>query len=177
MTNLNHTRNFEGIIQVFMRRGTYYKPLLAFLEEVMIAESKLSKVEREVIAAHVSYLNGCSFCVEAHRETIRALGGPDDLTNSIGQAADKLMAISSELKSLLAFAEKITLNPHGIDEAVDIEPLRKAGLNDETIEDAANVASLFNLVNRLVDTFGVKGSDSHFKMVGKALAQNGYLRE
>jgi hypothetical protein len=58
----------------------------------------------------------------------------------------------------------------------DIDRLKKLGLAEQTIEDAMNVVSLFSLVNRLVDGIGVKGGEQYFKMVGQALASNGYAK-
>ena len=56
----------------------------------------------------------------------------------------------------------------------DIKPLLDAGWGEQAIEDAINVISLFNYVNRLVDALGIENGDDYFRMVGKTLANNGY---
>ncbi len=61
MSNFSYSKSFDGIMEVFMRRGNYYQPLLEFLQNTMIENSELTKIERELIAAHVSKLNHCTF--------------------------------------------------------------------------------------------------------------------
>ncbi len=172
MTNFNYSRNFKGVADVFLRAPKVYKPLLDFLENVMIGESELSKAEREIIAAHVSRINGCQFCVEAHRATLIALG-VHEVTVATLEMGPNIEGVSEQLKDLLVFSEKLTRTPAEITIA-DIDALKKAGISEQTIEDTVNVVSLFNYVNRLVDAFGVQGSPEYFKIVGSSLAKNGY---
>lgn len=172
MANFSYSRNFNGVADVFLRSPKVYKPLLEFIEKVMVGESELSKEEREIIAAHVSSINGCHFCVAAHRATLDAMGVSQAITSSLEQGAD-IDGISEQLRQLLVFAEKLTRTPADISIG-DIDALKENGLSEQTIEDAVNVISLFNYVNRLVDAFGVTGSPDYFKMVGASLAKNGY---
>jgi AhpD family alkylhydroperoxidase len=79
MTHFEFSQNFNGIAEVFIRRPNYYKPLLEFLEQVMVAESNLSKIDREVLATYVSQLNGCHFCVAAHIATLQGLNAEKQL--------------------------------------------------------------------------------------------------
>lgn len=175
MSNFSYSKNFEGIMEVFMRRGNYYQPVLEFLQNTMIENSELTKIERELIAAHVSKLNHCTFCVQAHKAIIKDLGGDQALLTSLENSVEGIQGISENLRLLLVFVEKITLNSHEISEELDISPLRNAGIKEETIEDAANVACLFNMINRLVDVFGVKGSEEHYAIVGKVVSEKGYF--
>lgn len=172
MTNLSYSRNFNGVADVFLRSPKRYKPLLQFFENVMIDESELSKAEREIIATHVSRINGCHFCVEAHRATLAAMG-VDEATLATLEMAPNIDGVSSQLKALLVFSEKLTRTPADITIA-DIDALKDTGISEQTIEDTINVVSLLNYLNRLVDAFGVEGSPHYFKMVGVSLANNGY---
>ncbi len=172
MANFSYSRNFKGVADVFLRSPKLYKPLLAFIENVMVGESELSKAEREIIAAHVSRINGCRFCVEAHRATLTAMG-VDEATVSTLEMGPNIDGVSDQVKDLLVFSEKLTRTPAEITIA-DIEALKDKGVSEQTIEDTINVVSLINYVNRLVDAFGVEGSPDYFKMVGASLAKNGY---
>ena len=172
MTNLSYSRNFKGIADVFLRSPKYYKPLLEFFENVMVGESELSKEEREIIATHVSYINGCHFCVEAHSATLIDMG-VDDATVSSLLVGSNIDGISAEVKELLVFSEKLTLTPAEIT-IVDIDALIDKGISEQTIEDTINVVSLLGYINRIVDAFGVEGSPDYFKIVGNSLAKNGY---
>lgn len=174
MANLSYSRNYKGVAEVFLRSPTLYQPLLEFFENVMVGDSMLSKEEREIIATHVSYINGCHFCVEAHRATLTAMG-VDEATLSTLDMGANISGVSDQVKDLLVFSEKLTLTPAEITIA-DIDVLKNNGISEQTIEDTINVVSLLNYLNRLVDAFGVEGSPDYFKMVGASLARNGYAQ-
>lgn len=172
MPHLSYTKDFQGVADVFMRDPDLYAPLLQFIDKVMTRDSALSKSDRELIAAHVSELNGCDFCLGAHKATLLAMGVDRATVNAI-ESGPEAMAISDPLRALLRFAGKLTLTPHKITD-VDIEKLSAEGWTDQAIEDAINVVSLFAYVNRLVDAIGIEGNDIYFHHVGQALAAQGY---
>ena len=80
-----------------------------------------------------------------------------------------------ELQHLLKYAEKLTRAPATVSQA-DIDTLRGQGIPEQMIEDTVNVVALFGYMNRLVDAFGVEGAPDYFRMVGAALAKNGYAK-
>jgi len=172
MSNLSYSQDFKGVAEVFLRVPKYYKPLLGFFENVMVGESGLSKEEREIIATHVSYINGCHFCVKAHRATLAAMGIGEATLSTLDRGPN-IDGVSDQLKDLLVFSEKLTRSPAEI-KITDINVLKDKGVSDQTIEDTINVVSLLNYLNRLVDAFGVEGNPDYFKMVGTSLARNGY---
>ncbi len=104
MTNFSYSRNFKGVADVFLRSPKFYKPLLEFFENVMVGESDLSKEEREIIATHVSRINGCHFCVEAHRATLIAMG-VDEATVSTLDRGPNIDGVSDQVNELLVFSE------------------------------------------------------------------------
>jgi len=172
MSHFSYSKPFQGVADVFLRSPEFYRPLLGFIENVMVGPSALSKVEREIIAAHVSRLNGCDFCVSAHRATLVAMQVSEHTLDTLDQGAN-IDGVSDNLRHLLVFAEKLTRTPHDMTQA-DIDALTRLGIAEQTIEDAINVISLFNYVNRLVDAFGVEGSPDYFRLVGRSLARSGY---
>ncbi|MDT8341351.1 MAG: hypothetical protein RQ751_07540 [Longimicrobiales bacterium] len=58
------------------------------------------------------------------------------------------------LGPLLAFAGKLTRDPHGMTRA-DVQALREHGFTDRGVLEAVEVTAYFNFVNRLVDGLGV----------------------
>ncbi len=172
MPHLTYAKDFQGVADVFLRSPAIYKPLLEFIENVMVGPSDLSKPEREILAAHVSSLNGCDFCLGAHRATLAAMDTGAEVIDSL-EHGSKMEGVSDQLRAILDFATKLTRDPGGIGKA-DIDALITEGIAEQTIEDAINVISLFNYVNRLVDSFGVEGGPSYFEYVGTALANHGY---
>ncbi|MEM7024338.1 MAG: peroxidase-related enzyme [Pseudomonadota bacterium] len=172
MPYLEQAKNFKGLAEVFLRDPDRYAPLLQFIEAVMVGPSSFSNADREMIATHVSKLNGCDFCLGAHRWTLAALDIDLHKIDAI-EAGPDAEAIDERLRPILRFATKLTKSPEWVGQR-DIDTLRAAGWSDQTIEDAINVISLFNYVNRLVDAFGIKGDEATFKRVGAAIAEGGY---
>ncbi len=62
--------------------------------------------------------------------------------------------LGDRLYAILAFAEKLTLQPRVI-ERRDIEHLEAAGLDDRGILEVVEITAYFNFVNRLADGLGV----------------------
>ena len=89
------------------------KKLRAFTEmynELMLGDSGLSKLEREMIAVVVSSLNKCYYCLVAHGAAVRQLSGDPALGEMMVmnyRAAD----LSPRHKAMLGFAEKLTEAP------------------------------------------------------------------
>lgn len=172
MPTLSYAKDFQGVADVFLRDPGRYAPLLQFIESVMAGESDLTKAEREMIAAYVSKLNGCDFCLGAHKGTLAALDIDPETIEAL-EAGPEAEQVDERLRPLLRFAGKLTRNPEAVGQA-DVDALLAAGWSEQAVEDTINVASLFNYVNRLVDAFGIEGSESYFKQVGRALATRGY---
>lgn len=172
MSYLSYSKSFQGVADVFLRKPDRYAPLLQFIETVMVGPSALTQAEREIIAAHVSKLNGCGFCLGAHTATLAALDIDFHALDAASSGPDT-RNVDAKLQAVLDFATQVTQEPDSIRQS-DIDALRDAGWEDETIEDAINVIALFNYVNRLVDAFGIEGDDAYFKHVGATLATQGY---
>jgi alkylhydroperoxidase family enzyme len=67
--------------------------------------------------------------------------------------ADRTTApVSDEVKAALALIETFTLRPEALGPS-DVETARKAGLSDEAIEHVFDVATMFNVIDRLADAF------------------------
>ena len=79
----------------------------AMYNEIMLAESGLSKLEREMIAVVVSSINRCWYCQVAHGAAVRQLSGRPDLGEAMvmnWRAAD----LDTRQRAMLLFAEKAT---------------------------------------------------------------------
>lgn len=68
--------------------------------------------------------------------------------------------LDERLGAMLAFAEKLTLDPGRVRED-DHRPLRAAGLDDRAILEVVQVTAYFNYVNRLADGLGVSLEEDH----------------
>ncbi len=126
----------------------------AFYNDLMLAPSGLSKLEREMIAVAVSSENHCFYCLTAHGAAVRQLSGDPELGELMAmnwRAAD----LSPRHRAMLRFASKLTRASHEIEEA-DRQALRDAGFSDRDIWDIAAVASFFNMSNRMASAVDMR---------------------
>jgi uncharacterized peroxidase-related enzyme len=120
---------------------------VAMYNDLMLAPSGLSKLEREMIAVAVSAENSCYYCLTAHGSAVRALSG-DPVLGELMVMNYRAARLDRRQRAMLDFAVKLTVEPHAIEEA-DREALRKSGFSDRDIWDIAAVAGFFNMSNRV----------------------------
>jgi uncharacterized peroxidase-related enzyme len=118
-----------------------------FYNNLMLAPSGLSKLEREMIAVAVSSQNHCYYCVVAHGAAIRELSGDPVLGEQIA-INYRAASLDARQKAMLDFAVKLTHEPWTVEEA-DRAQLRDVGFSERDIWDIAAVAGFFNMTNRV----------------------------
>jgi len=84
------------------------KPLLEFHDIILRGESPLSPNERELIAAHVSGLNACTYCFAAHSTIAEAFGVDPGIFEKMQTDLDAA-DVSEKLKPILAYVSKCSL--------------------------------------------------------------------
>lgn len=115
--------------------------------DLMLAPSGLSKLEREMIAVAVSSQNHCYYCVVAHGAAVRALSGKPELGEQIA-INYRAAALDLRQRAMLDFAVKLTVAPWTVVEE-DRAALRAAGFSERDIWDISAVAAFFNMSNRV----------------------------
>ncbi len=131
----------------------------AMYNDLMLADSGLSKLEREMIAVVVSSINKCYYCLTAHGAAVRALSGDPMLGEALvmNWRAARLDARQS---AMCLFAEQMTRASAEIVEA-DRQALRDAGFSDRDIWDIAGVAGFFNMTNRVASATDMRPNDGY----------------
>jgi uncharacterized peroxidase-related enzyme len=120
---------------------------VAMYNDLMLAPSGLSKLEREMIAVVVSSHNRCYYCLVAHGAAVRQLSG-DPLLGELMAMNYRAARLSKRERAMLDFAVKLTAEPWLIEEE-DREHLRHLDFSDRDIWDIAAVAGFFNMTNRV----------------------------
>jgi uncharacterized peroxidase-related enzyme len=115
--------------------------------DLMLAPSGLSKLEREMIAVAVSAHNRCYYCLVAHGAAVRALSG-DPALGELMVMNYRAARLSPRERAMLDFAVKLSAEPWRVEEE-DRAALRHAGFTDRDIWDIAAVAGFFNMSNRI----------------------------
>ena len=132
----------------------------AMYNDLMLADSGLSKLEREMIAVVVSSINRCWYCQVAHGAAVRELSGTPELGEAMVMNW-RAAPLDARQTAMLSFAEKITKASAETTED-DRQALRDAGFSDRDIWDIANVAGFFNMTNRVASATGMRpNTDYH----------------
>ena len=141
------------------------KKLRAFTDmynDLMLGESGLSKLEREMIAVTVSSINHCYYCLTAHGAAVRQLSGDPSLGEMMVMNC-RAANLSARQTAMLEFAVKLTEEPAKIVEA-DRAALRQAGFTDRDIWDIASTAAFFNMSNRVAAAIDMRPNDEYHAM-------------
>ena len=120
---------------------------VAMYNDLMLAPSGLSKLEREMIAVAVSSQNHCYYCLVAHGAAVRVLSNDPPLGELMAMNY-RAARLTKRQRAMLDFAVKLTEEPWNIEDA-DRDALRRAGFLERDIFDIAAVAAFFNMSNRL----------------------------
>ncbi len=115
--------------------------------DLMLADSGLSKLEREMIAVVVSSINKCFYCLVAHGAAVRQLSGDPQLGEMLVMNY-RVAPLDDRQRAMLDFAARMTKASTEIEEP-DRQRLRDVGFSDRDIWDIANVTGFFNMSNRV----------------------------
>ncbi len=136
-----------NVLRAWLLRPEKLRTFIRAYDELMLGPSGLSKLEREMIAVAVSAQNRCYYCLVAHGAAVRKLSGDPQLGEMVAFNY-RVAELPERQRAMLDFAVKLTERPYEVGEA-DRQRLRDAGLSDEDIFDAAEVAAFFNYTNRV----------------------------
>ncbi len=131
----------------------------ALYNDLMLGDSGLTKLEREMIAVVVSSVNKCYYCLTAHGAAVRQLSGDPVLGEQMvmnWRVAD----LEPRVAAMLAFSENLTVASAKTTEA-DRQTLRDHGFSDRDIWDIASVAAFFNMTNRVASATDMRPNDAY----------------
>jgi len=123
------------------------EPFVAMYNELMLGDSGVSKLEREMIAVAVSSQNRCYYCLAAHGAAVRQYSGNPLLGEHLVMNY-RVARLNKRHRAMLDFAVKLTASPWSVEQA-DRERLRRVGFTDRDIWDISAVAGFFNMSNRV----------------------------
>lgn len=126
---------------------------------LMLADSGLSKLEREMIAVVVSAHNRCFYCLTAHGAAVRQLSG-DPMLGEMLIMNYRVAPLDPRQRAMLDFAMQVTTASATIEET-DRQALRDVGFTDRDIWDIANVAAFFNMSNRVASAVDMRPNDEY----------------
>ena len=152
-----------GFVPNVLKAYAFHMPKLeafvAMYNDLMLAPSGLSKLEREMIAVAVSSHNRCYYCLAAHGAAVRSLAD-DPILGELLVMNYRAARLDRRQRAMLDFAVKLTAQPAEIEEA-DRNALREAGFTDRDIWDIAAVAGFFNMSNRIASATDMRPNSAY----------------
>ncbi|OBK18301.1 carboxymuconolactone decarboxylase family protein [Mycobacterium asiaticum] len=177
------TKALFGVIRLVSRQPVVDAVKLAFYRrdfcgagplthEAMRGPSDWSIGDRELMAAYVSLVNECPFCIAAHTAT-SSLWYRDDAKVAAALADLDAAQIEEPLRATLRLLGKLT-REHSVD-ADDVRAVLGAGVSAQQIKDAVAVCLAFNVTNRLANAFDFTVAEPAAMTAGaKHLLKRGY---
>lgn len=171
MTYLKSLPADAVLLHVFQARPDTARPLLEYHELIMRGPSPCTAAERELIAAYVSGVNGCTYCHGVHVATAEAFGVPAGVVAALADL--DTTPVDERLKPVLRYVDKLTRTPSQMAEA-DADAIFAAGWDEQALYDAILVCALCNFMNRMVEGLGVRADNRYFQVSANRLHTRGY---
>ena len=148
-----------NVLAAFAKFPKQFEGFTKLYNSLMLGESGLTKLEREMIAVAVSSENHCFYCLVAHGSAVRELSNDPQLGERIA-ANFRSAELPEKQLELLNFTKKLTRDPSEISESDRIN-LREVGYTDRDIWDISAIVGLFNMTNRLASATEMEPNDNY----------------
>ena len=148
-----------NVLAAFAKFPKQFEGFTKLYNSLMLGESGLTKLEREMIAVTVSSENHCFYCLVAHGSAVRELSNDPQLGERIA-ANFRSAELPEKQLELLNFTKKLTRDPSEISESDRIK-LREVGYTDRDIWDISAIIGLFNMTNRLASATEMEPNDNY----------------
>lgn len=143
-----------NVIKAYSQNLAQLEAFTRLYNELMLGESELEPLEREMVAVVVSSENKCFYCLTAHGAAVRQYSGNPVLGEQLVmnyRSAD----LTPRQRAMLDFASALTRFPDDVTDD-DIDNLRQVGLSDRAIWDLSNIIGFYNMTNRVATASGMR---------------------
>ncbi|WP_433729836.1 carboxymuconolactone decarboxylase family protein [Nocardia sp. CA-129566] len=153
-----------AVLKVLFYRHRYFgTPLSDLIQDALRGRSFWTVAEREIFATRVSQSNECPFCQSAHRGIAGAYVSIDQVDEALADGDNS--PLRREARAMLEFVGKMVRNPDGLTPG-DADKVRRAGVTADAFDEAVWVATLFNVINRVMNTVGAEALEASRAQVG-----------
>ena len=148
-----------NVLAAFAKFQKQFEGFTKLYNSLMLGESGLTKLEREMIAVTVSSENHCFYCLVAHGSAVRELSNDPQLGERIA-ANFRSAELPRKQEELLSFAKKLTKDPSEIGEQ-ERKKLRDVGYTDRDVWDISAIVGFFNMTNRLASAIEMEPNNNY----------------
>jgi AhpD family alkylhydroperoxidase len=125
--------------------------LMPFLGDVM-GESSIDLETKELVIMRVSQLNGCRYCLAAHRPIARAAGLTDEQIAGICDAGPT-GALDERQRAIVAWVDQVTLDAAGVTDQLVASTLD--WMRDDELVELTVLAGTITMLNQYCTTFDI----------------------
>ena len=164
----------EESVSAVMKRYPDQGISLIELTEILMrtGECQFSARERELIGAFASGTNACTYCYNTHKATAEAFGVDEGLLQKLLDDVNT-SPVEDKLKPVLRYVKKLTESPSKMVQA-DVDAIFEAGWDENSFHFTVMICALFNMMNRIMDGYGIENTAEFRHSRGVLLAENGY---
>ncbi|MDD7972576.1 peroxidase-related enzyme [Roseinatronobacter alkalisoli] len=149
-----------NVLRAYLFDIAKFDAFVGMYNDLMLGDSGLSKLEREMIAVVVSSINRCWYCQVAHGAAVRELSGDPALGEAMVMNY-RAAPLDTRTRAMLDFAALVTESSAKVCEA-DRDALRAQGFSDRDIFDIIAVVGFFSMSNRMASAMGMQPNpESH----------------
>lgn len=143
-----------NVLRAYLFNIGKFDAFVTMYNDLMLGESGLTKLEREMIAVVVSSINRCWYCQVAHGAAVRELSADPALGEAMVMNY-RVAPLDARTRAMLDYAAKVTQASATIDDA-DHDALRAHGFSDRDIFDISAVVGFFSMSNRVASAIGMQ---------------------
>ncbi|TVS14876.1 MAG: alkylhydroperoxidase [Gammaproteobacteria bacterium] len=151
-----------NVLRAYLFDITKFDAFVAMYNDVMLGESGLTKLEREMVAVVVSSINDCWYCQVAHGAAVRELSGDPALGETLVMNF-RAAALDDRTRAMLDFAALVTQDSALVAES-HRQALRDHGFSDRDIFDIIAVVAFFSMSNRIASATGMEPNPEYHSM-------------
>jgi AhpD family alkylhydroperoxidase len=141
----------SGLTRSLANAPDLMETLMPFLGQVF-AESAVDLATKELVVVRVSQLNGCRYCLAAHRPLALEAGvKPDHVAALCGETP--LAGLPARERTLVEWVDLFTLDPGGITDDLVARVLDH--IRDDQLIEVAVVAGATQLLNQYCTAFDI----------------------
>jgi uncharacterized peroxidase-related enzyme len=179
VAHIDVVQGLPGIVGLLAKFKETAHPL-SLLAETLLQKATpgFSMTERETLASYVSFLNDCQFCSESHAGAADAHAKERGYAKRFWETSGASFA-NRRFGALLNIAAKVQKGGRHVTKD-DVALALNEGATEAEVHDAVLIAAAFCMYNRYVDglgTFAPPRGDEAYAVMGKDLAETGYMKE
>ena len=168
------TKEEESVAAVMRRYPDQAIPMMQYSEAILRGgDCALTNEQRELIGAYTSGLNNCTFCYNTHKATAEAFGVEEGLLDALVNDLESA-PVDDKMKALLMYVRKLTTEPSRMVQA-DADAVFDAGWDEDCFHYTVMICAMFNMMNRIMDGYGVENTAEFRIERGRMLAERGYI--